>query len=353
MYLPAMDGGGTEAVFALLSRAFVARGYAVDLVLNAARGPTLERIDAGTNVVDLQACRSIAALPKLAAYLRRHAPAVLLSAFEVSNVIAVAAAVMARTRCAVSVHAIASHTLDRRTDWQYRYLRPVMSRAYARADVIITVSDAVADDLARLTGISRDTMQRIYNPLPPEIDDLALADRGDAYPRGIPTVLAVGRLVEEKDFGTLLHAFSLLRERRRAQLVVLGDGPEKTRLAALARALDIAADVHFLGFVSNPYAHMRSADVLAVSSISEGLGNVIVEALACGTPVVSTNCVGGPAEILCDGKYGRLVPVGDAGALADAIAATLDAPPPTNLRARADDFKLDQIAAQYLGALGL
>jgi glycosyltransferase involved in cell wall biosynthesis len=356
MYLPAMDGGGAEMVFALLTRAFIARGHRVDLVLNAARGPTLAHIDPATNVVDLGASRSLAALPRLARYLRNARPAALLSALEISNVIAVWARAMSQTstRAVVSVHAIASVALARNRRWQYRYLKPVMSRAYGQADAIVAVSDGVADDLAALTGLPRDTITRIYNPLPPNIQALAEQDAAVTWCRtDMPTVLAVGRLVPEKDFETLLRAFARLRDRRRVQLVILGDGPEKQRLSALVRSLDLENDVQFPGYVANPYAHMRKASVLAVSSIAEGFGNVIVESLACGTPVVSTRCPGGPAEILGHGRYGTLVPVGDVAALSSALEQSLDAPHRDDLPQRAAEFRLDRIAGEYLEALAV
>jgi glycosyltransferase involved in cell wall biosynthesis len=258
------------------------------------------------------------------------------------------------TRAIVSVHAIASVALARNRQWQYRHLKPVMSHAYARADGIVAVSDGVADDLAALTGLDRASITRIYNPLPPAIEALARAEpEVNEYLADRPTVLAAGRLVREKDFSTLLHAFAMLRDQRRVQLVILGDGPERQRLLALARSLDLEDDVHFPGFVVNPYPYMRRASVLAVSSIAEGFGNVIVEALACGTPVVSTRCPGGPAEILANGAYGRLVPVGDVGAMARALGDTLDAPRPARLKERASEFMLDRIASQYLEVLGV
>jgi glycosyltransferase involved in cell wall biosynthesis len=134
--------------------------------------------------------------------------------------------------------------------------------------------------------------------------------------------------------------------------VILGEGGERDRIESLAESLGVADDVWLPGFVDNPYKYMRRADVFALSSEWEGFGNVVVEAMACGTPVVSTDCPSGPAEILADGEFGRLVPVGDDGALADAVAATLDDPlPDDRLRARADDFSYDTIAGEYLDVL--
>ena len=172
-------------------------------------------------------------------------------------------------------------------------------------------------------------------------------------------VLGVGMLKPQKDFATLIRAFARLRASRPARLVILGDARGAAKdlafrdeLKALPAALGIAEDVAFPGFVANPFAWMARAACFALSSRWEGLGNVVIEALACGCPVVSTDCPSGPAEILAGGRYGRLVPVGDAAALAEAIAATLDAPPPrAELLARAERFSRARAAEEYLALL--
>jgi len=162
----------------------------------------------------------------------------------------------------------------------------------------------------------------------------------------------VGRLAVQKDFPTLLRAFARLRAARPARLMILGEGDRRSELEQLASALGISADVRLPGFVENPLAYMRRAAVFVLSSIYEGFGNVLVEALACGCPIVSTDCPGGPAEILEHGRFGRLVPVGDVAALGDALLATLAAPRESEaLVARARDFSAAVIADRYLGVL--
>jgi glycosyltransferase involved in cell wall biosynthesis len=165
-------------------------------------------------------------------------------------------------------------------------------------------------------------------------------------------VLGAGRLTAQKDFATLLSAFALAKERQPLRLIILGEGELRDPLQALASELGVAPEVRFPGFVENPYAFMSRSRVFVLSSAWEGFGLVLVEAMACGTPVVSTDCPAGPAEILEGGKYGRLVPVGDAIALAEAILATLAGPIPADvLRRRADDFSLEKIGAEYLRVL--
>jgi glycosyltransferase involved in cell wall biosynthesis len=158
--------------------------------------------------------------------------------------------------------------------------------------------------------------------------------------------------VKAKDYQTLIQAFAMIRARREARLLILGEGPLRAELEALIQRLGLAADACLPGFVTNPYAYMARASVLVLSSRYEGFPNVLAESLACGTPVVATDCETGPAEILDHGRFGRLVPVGDHAAMAGAIEATLDAPPNADsLRARAAVFSASSSARQYLALL--
>jgi glycosyltransferase involved in cell wall biosynthesis len=146
----------------------------------------------------------------------------------------------------------------------------------------------------------------------------------------------------------LIRAFAIIRRHRLARLIILGEGEERSSLESLVRKLNIESDVELAGFVENPYMYMSKASMLVLSSIWEGFGNVLVEAMAAGTPVVSTNCPSGPAEILVQGKYGILVPVGDSRELAKAIVQTFKEKLDTNiLQARASDFSLEKAVEQY------
>ena len=156
----------------------------------------------------------------------------------------------------------------------------------------------------------------------------------------------------QKDFSTLIRAFSRVRQNQPAHLVIIGEGRQRSELETLAQSLGIEKDVWMPGLSDNPYAFMSKASMLVLSSIYEGLPNVLIEALACGCPIVSTDCPSGPSEILLKGKYGTLVPMGDIPALAQAIHHTLDHPPNRNdLLVRAADFDIEKISRQYLGVL--
>jgi len=165
-------------------------------------------------------------------------------------------------------------------------------------------------------------------------------------------LLAVGRLVPQKDYPTLLRAFARVRSVEQVRLVILGEGRQRRSLERLVRRLGIADAVQLPGYVDNPYAYMAHAAAMVLSSAWEGIGNVLIEALACGCPVVSTDCPGGTAEVLGHGAYGKLVAVGDVDALAQAMAEILsETPDRERLRARAQEFSIDHIADSYLAVL--
>lgn len=356
MYLPAMDPGGVELVFAMLSGAFARRGHRVTFLLGSTTGPNLAYIPKEVAIVDLKAPRGRTAVFALAAFLRKERPDVLLSALDPPNVVAIAAAKLARvnTRVVVSIRYVLSNRIARAKTWQDRSLRWVAPWAYRNAAAIIAVSDGVADDLAAVTGIPRERMTRIYNPAMPDILERARQplDCPEFEPGAPPVILGVGRLVEDKDFATLVKAFAELRKTVDAQLVILGEGSLRDDLTSLCQELGVSDRVSLPGFINNPYPYFQRAAVFVLSSACEAFGVVIIEALACGTPVVSTDCPGGPAEILGDGKYGMLVPVGRPDIMATAIERTLATASAPELRqARAAEFDLEAVASAYLSVL--
>jgi glycosyltransferase involved in cell wall biosynthesis len=232
------------------------------------------------------------------------------------------------------------------------FLPLLMRWTYPWADKIVAVSKGVADELILALGLPQERVQVIYNPVvTPDLLTKAEEPVNDPWlqPGRPPVILAVGRLAVQKDYPTLLKAFALVRAQRPAYLLILGEGPERPFLEALARRLGIAEDVRMPGFVENPYPYMRRASVLVLSSLFEGLPTVLIEAMACGLSVVSTDCPSGPREILQDGKYGHLVPVGDHYALAEAIVQTINTPMnPEILKIRALDFSASKAIADYV-----
>lgn len=353
LYLPSLRGGGAERVMVMLANGFVERGYAVDLVLAKAEGPFLPDVARNLHIVDLGARRVVSSLPGLVRYLRRERPRAMLSALNHANVIALLARRFAGvpTRLVVSEHAHLSLSLETVSSHRGRLMSWFMRRTYPWADGVVAVSAGVADDLAQAMGLPRQRIAVVHNPVVTD-DMLARAeaplDHPWFAPGEPPVVLGVGRLTAQKDFGVLLHAFAQLRAQRPARLMILGEGELRPELESLAQQLGIHADVALPGFRDNPYAYMRRAALFVLSSRFEGFGNVLAEAMACGTPVVSTDCPSGPAEILQDGEWGRLVPVGDAEALAGAMLATLAETKHPDVARRARDFGVDQAVDGYL-----
>lgn len=357
IFLPSMGGGGAEKVMLHLARGFAERGFDVDLVLSKAVGPYLSEIPPRVFVVDLGASRVVASLPGLVRYLRRERPQTLLSALSHANVIAILAQRIARagTHVVISEHAVLSDASFHANSLRGYWMPLLMRLTYSWADRVVSVSNGVANDLARVINLPLKCIDVIYNPVvTPEL--LEKAEEPLEHPWFTPhqpaTIIGLGRLAAEKDFPTLLRAFAKVRKMRLARLMILGEGEKRAELLALIRELGLANDVALPGFVSNPFPYLRHAAIFVLSSRAEGFGNVLVEAMACGASVVSTDCPGGPAEILENGKWGRMVPVGDVDALARAIEAGLDNPG-SDSRERGKYFSLDRAVDSYLEVLGL
>jgi glycosyltransferase involved in cell wall biosynthesis len=371
-----------------LASGFADRGHRVDLVLCQAVGPYLNQVPAKVNLVELKASpgwrgrarvlsadskalgslllpvllpykapQTVRYLPDLVRYLQREQPVAILSAKTPANLTALWARRLARTptRVVISERSHLSRVMQSRRKWQWRFVVPVIRRVYPWADAIVSVSNGVADDLSLRTGIPRERITTIYNPVVTlELFSKAAVplDHPWFQAGAPPVVLGAGRLTAQKDFPTLLRAFARVHAVRPTRLVILGEGNKRADLETLATKLGIAKDLALPGFVDNPYAYMACAAVFVLSSAWEGFGNVLAEALACGCPVVSTDCPSGPAEILDSGVYGPLMPVGDDGALAQAILSVLATPPnPDRLRVRAALFSVDRAADRYLELL--
>jgi glycosyltransferase involved in cell wall biosynthesis len=358
IFMPSFRGGGAERVMLTLAGGFADQNFAVDVLVAQHEGPLATQVHERVRVVDLQARRVMMAIPALVRYLRATAPDAMLAALAHANVVAAWAHALARapTRLVLSEHTTASISAANAPQARARILPVFMRPAYRAADGVVAVSEGVAEDLARLLRMERARITAIHNPIvTPRLLALAAQPLDDPwFARGEPPViLSAGRLVPAKDFATLLRAFQAVRRNRPARLLILGEGTGRRALEALAAELGIAADVSMPGFVANPFCYMQRAAVFALSSRWEGFGNVLVEAMACGTPVVSTDCPVGPREILEGGRHGLMVPVGDADALARAITAQLDAPLAATVVERSRAFSLDAALSRYRQVLGL
>ncbi len=347
----AFGDGGVERVMTALAGGLAELGCDVDLLVGRVEHAYLQELPAQVRVVPLGV-----GAPALITALRSRPPALVLTGKLTDDRAALAARealgrglrVVATVGTPLSV-SLAAKRFNPLHTWRQRSR---VRREYQRLDGITAVSHAVADDLSHRLGITGVPLCVLPNPvIPADLDRRIGARAPHAWLElgGPPVVLAVGGLRKVKDFPTLLRAFALLPADLNARLMLLGEGRERRRLAALAGRLGIAERVAMPGFVADPFPYLAHASALVVSSRREGLGNVLVEAMAVGTPVAATACPGGVGELLEDGRLGPLSPVGDAPALAAAIEHLLrDPTPPKRLRAAAAPYRVAASAAGYL-----
>lgn len=357
LFLQDLSGGGAERMMVNLAGGLAARGIPVDLVLVREEGPLLTRVPSCVRIVPLGTRRVLFSVPALVRYLRREQPSALLSTLVHVNL----AAILARQFSGTGTRLIlreSNYVSVNRRKVPYPLIRlayRLIPFVYPLADRVVAVSGSVAADILQFARLSPERVVVVPNPV--VTGDLTrLADKPVEHPwfaKGAPPViLGVGRLVEQKDFSTLIRSFSLVRQRRVTKLVILGEGPLRNMLVSLIRKLGLEDDVDLPGFVVNPYPWLRRAAVFVLSSAWEGSPNVLVEAMACGTGVISTDCPGGAREILQDGKCGDLVPPRDAKAMAEAIlrrlATSFDAEP---ARRRSEHFSVEQVVGRYAALL--
>lgn len=343
-YTHALAGGGAERVWALIASEFARRGHRVTFAVD---------FEAPENRRFLAPAVELVALPPghhrsvlgLAGLMRREKPDVTLSAIGASNLKAMLAAVLVgRPRhLLVSFHgffASEPQLLSRIGN----HLAPLITRLAGRS---VAVSEALRRALVAGHGASPARTITIHNPVdflgaPAKLSESELLARP-------PQCLFVGRFSPDKDISTLLRAFALVRHPE-ARLLIVGDGALRPAIEADIARLGLADRVRLAGYLPDPSAAYLGSRVLAISSIRESFGNVVAEALAHGLAVVSTNAAG-PAEILAEGRYGAVVPIGDADALASAIEAALAAPgDPAKRMDRARDFSIERATARYLEA---
>lgn len=349
--LPANGGGVVQNTLRLIQHQ-CEEGKKIDVVIAGSRGRPLAPLHPNARLFDLGANRVITSVIPLARYLRRVNPPVLISARSIANCTAVWAKRISRssTKLILSERTSLSTEISNDGSWQYKMLPFLIRLSHSHADSIVAVSSGVADDISKYTRFPRNKIQTIYNPI---INSQTLSKSKEALNHAWfqteqpPVIIGAGRLAQQKDFSTLIRAFVLLRKRREARLMIIGEGSDRAQLESLVQELGVEADVSMPGFVDNPYPYMKAASLFVLSSAWEGFGNVLVEAMACGTPVVSTDCPSGPSEILEDGKWGPLVPVGNATAMADAMEHALTHGGP-DLTERASYFTVSRASDAYL-----
>lgn len=354
-YLPM---GGIQKLMVRLANAFVERGYQVDLVLAKGGGALESEVSGKIRIIDLKKDRVWLAVPDVVRYLRDERPDVLLTAEAPVNLVGIWAWLARRKqpRLVLTVLSNMTEYARSREIWYGPIIPKLIRMFYARASSVTAVSKGVLKDLIEISSAIARNGVAIY---PPVVDQTLYARAQEpvehpwfAESSTTPVIVNVGRLTRQKNHDLLIRAFARVREHMQARLVIIGDGNQKPELEALIKRLGLQDAVALLGFDHNPYKYVSRASLFVLSSNFEGFGLVLVESLALGCPVVSTDCPDGPREILDDGRYGTLVPVDDEAALASAIEKALAADHDVDLlKWRGREFDVATAADHYLKVL--
>lgn len=354
-FLTALDGGGAEKVMLNLANGFARRGIAVDLLLCQLEGPYVDQVDSKVCVINFKK-RLLFSIVDLVAYLNTEKPDALVSAMEDTNIVAILARRFSgiKTKIIATVHNTISNERKYLKGLKRKFVPFVVPILYPLADHVVAVSNGVKTDLENLS-FSGLKISVIYNPVVTpdlEVKGSEIVDHPWFNKTDLNIILGVGRLELQKDFSTLIKAFSEIASNDNFRLAILGEGSQKEELKSLTKTLGIDKKVAFLGFQPNPYKYMCRASVFVLSSAWEGFGNVLVESMYFGTTVVSTNCESGPSEILNNGEFGYLVPVGNAKRMSEAIIqAAYSNANKEKLTARATYFSLDKALDDYFSLL--
>ncbi|MFO1418470.1 MAG: glycosyltransferase [Methylotetracoccus sp.] len=358
-YFATSGHSGVDRAMQHLIPAVTRRGYPVDLLHVRKHGPHFPTPPEGLRIIDLGASHVYNSLPAVVRYLKTEKPVVMLSDKDRVNRTAFFARMLSRapTRLVFSSGTTLSIELANRGLIDRTLQRWSFGRLYRHVSNVIVTAEGVKTDMFEYTGLPLEKIEVVPSPVVPAelfVNAQPKPDHPWFQDGEPPVVLGVGELCRRKDFPTLIKAFAKVRRNVECRLVILGRGRDGEALQALAGELGVADAVSFAGFAPNPYPYMAHAAVFAFTSLWEGLGFVIIEALAVGTPVVATDCPSGPREILQDGKYGRLVPVGDVAAVAAAIEQTLSQRPDADfLRQAAAPYEIENSTNAYLKAMGL
>lgn len=356
IFLPSLEVGGSERVMIALAQGFLNNGYRVDLVTARAEGPFLNKLPVGLNLINLNVKRVLFSLKPLFYYLKNEKPDILLSALDYANLVALWARAVAKvpTKCYITVHNEIYSFYQQAPSLKDQIIPYLMQKFYPWADGIIAVSHGVAQEISKFTGVNERKIKVIYNPV---IDNDFYEKAKEPVhhswfiEKDDPLIIGIGRLTRIKGFANLIKAFAKIKDRFDGRLIILGEGEERKYLEQLIGEHKLGDRVQLLGCVDNPYKYLARADLFVLPSLSEGLPNVIVEAMALGIPIIATDCSSGPKEILCNYGLGKLIPAKDADILTRAIIdAISEQRKLVNPEAQIDLYKfhLDNVVKEYL-----
>lgn len=348
LFISNLKTGGAQRVAVNLANGLSELGHAVDLILVNQVGNLQSDLDNSINIVNLNSSGVHYSVPKLVNYLNSNNPDALVSFMTYINVFSLMANNISssNTDLILTEH---NNPKNRGSGFVENMIVTFAKYGYKYADSVVAVSNGVRDNFKK--EIADVDIDVIYNPIVSDsIHEMASepVDHDWLKDQSKQVILSAGRHVPQKDFSTLIKSFNNIESNGDVRLILLGDGPSKTKLKKQVDGLGLEESVDFPGFVDNPFKYMANADVFVLSSAWEGFGNVLVEAMACGCPVVSTNCESGPSEILEGGKYGQLVPVGDHQTMAKSIEKTLSDPIDERIiKERSEQFSVENISSEY------
>lgn len=352
-----MTGGGVERMMARLASGLSDIGLQVEVVAFNISGKMAAEFPQHVNLVELKKRSVIGKVKEFHDHICRYKPDYIISAVQIPNFVAFWSNFFALSTAKVVLtqRGMGGEPCDPASGIKAKLFRVAIRFAYRHADAVVAISKAVASELETQVRVPRRRLHIIYNPVMTKELHAKYAERGD-HPwfsdHRIPIILGVGRLSVEKGFDTLIAAVSRVAANRKVRLIIVGDGQERERLQKLVVELKATQFISLVGYRDNPFAYMSKASLFVLPSLTEGFGNVLVEALGAGIPIVSSDCPGGPREILADGQYGILVPPRDSKVLAAAIETALDSETsPEILKSRAAQFSAGRSVSQYVRLL--
>lgn len=361
LILSSFQGGGSERVIITLANKFVNDGYSVDLVLINNSGSYSSELDNKVSIVDLGSIRVIHSIIPLSNYfksLKNPAKYCILSSMRHINILSIISKIISKSSARLVIRdsnnysAISKNTKSLKS----MMLNFVAKFFYVKSDAIVVPSAGVANDLIKLNSSLAHKLHVIYNPVNIELIYKLSKEKVDFnFDHSKKSmILAVGSLIPQKNFKMLIQAFSQIAGTTDSVLIILGEGTEFRDLLTLSMDLNVSDRVIMPGFVKNPFAYMSKAKVFVLSSIYEGLPNVLLQAASLGVPIVATDCPSGPREILNDGKWGKLVGINDVSAMASAIkdgcAGKLTPIPKDQVKKK---YSVYNIASKYLDILNI
>lgn len=353
IFIRDLDGGGAQRVVINLLQGMIEQGIIPDLILSSVTGSFLNQVPPEVRIINLNSKTVMASIPALTKYLIQVKPKALISHLHSNNVASIISRDLARVSTRLLLVSHTNFSLEKLSLPKKAKLLPTLMKfLYRRSATLIAVSQGAARNLEDELNFKKNVVKTLYNP----VISKNIFDKANEHvehpwlqPKQPPVFLTVGRLIKDKDHKNLIKAFAYLRSKHIAKLIILGEGDFQNELKALTKELGVETDVDIPGFVSNPYAYMSKASGFVLTSLHEALPTVLIEAMACGCSIISTDCPYGPREILDNGKYGLLIPLQDPVKLAEAMEYILDNPvDKAILLKRAHEFSIESIVNQYL-----